>query len=468
MITNQLSYKVLIKHCQTNKEYTINYLLELYNKYNPLFQNIKITKPLLSLMSFVPLPYEFQTEYLGKTDAVKKENNIYTFTGESGDRILFANRRIPSCEQDSVPFTLPIRNNKDIELIQSNIFYYEITILNKILQKQWDSECLSIGFGTSKTLWKNQVGWTEESWGIHSDDGCLMNYNKTIKITEPWSLGDTVGIGLIYDKKYEYRLLFTKNGKIIEDEYVIKTKNNLYPMIGLDLSSPIFVNWGQQDFNFNLKSYINSNKIINNKITFLTDNIDISEYKYTPPNYTKFNIIKKKDDIKEVNINNIFKNGKAINIQYNEPSTKILNNNTISSINNLKDNSNIFKLGVNLLKDLNVNETSDMQDFYNKISPNNITNYFNSVDISNNNNLLLLNENIIEPINDKSFSDYIMNNYQDIIESFLNNNLLDIANSSINNNSKAKELVKSMVKIIKDNKDNKDNNKNDNIDDKLD
>ena len=279
---NQISYKELLRICQTNKDLAKKYITDLYERYNPIYNKLNVVKPLLCLLSFVPLPYDFDISYLSEKDQIKKLNNIYTFLGQPGDRIMYGNRRLPNYRMDSIPFTIPITIDDEVNLIQSNVFYYEVTILNTSIRKSWNNECISIGFGTKKTPYKSHVGWTKESWGFHSDDGNLMNSNQSINITSPWSLGETIGVGLVYEKKNEYRILFTKNGIIIDDTKFIKTEEDIYPMIGYDLSSPIFVNWGQKQFKFQLNNYICSNQIINNKNTFLSNSNKISDYDFIP------------------------------------------------------------------------------------------------------------------------------------------------------------------------------------------
>jgi hypothetical protein len=180
---SKISYKELLRICQTNKDLAKKYILDLYEKYIPIYNNINVIKPLQCLLSFVPLPYSFETSYLSDKDQINKSNNIYTFLGQPGDRIMYANRRIPNYDKDSIPFTIPITINDEVKLIQSNVFYYEVTILNTTIRKPWDNECISVGFGTKNTPYKNHVGWTRDSWGFHSDDGNLMNSNKSIKIT---------------------------------------------------------------------------------------------------------------------------------------------------------------------------------------------------------------------------------------------------------------------------------------------
>jgi len=369
---SEITFKELLRICQTNKDLAKKYITKLYHQYNPIYENIKVNKPLLSLISFAPLPYEFQTEYLSKNDTVNKSNNIYSFLGEPGNRILYANRRVPSCDKDAVPFTIPITTDDTTELIQSNVFYYEVTILPAHIREPFNNQCVSIGFGTNRTPYLNHVGWTEESWGFHSDDGNFMNSNRAYNVTQPWGLGDTVGVGLIYDNKNEYRLLLTKNGIIIDDNNKIKTHLELYPMIGLDLSSPIFVNWGQKKFKFELQKYISCNKIINNNITFLSRPRDITSYRFVPPQSLN----------KKINIFNFGENIK-----------KMILTEKISSISSLLENSIIDKLGIKVLqydpKTNEVNQTTTNIDISNNslntnlINNNNYyTNTYNSFDLS--------------------------------------------------------------------------------------
>lgn len=360
---NELSFKELLRLCQTNKDLAKKYITKLYEQHNPIYEKLIVNKPLLSLMSFTPLPYEFQTEYLSKNDTVTKSKNIYSFLGEPGNRILYANRRVPSCEKDAIPFTMPITSDESTELIQSNVFYYEVTILSAHIREPFENQCVSIGFGTNRTPYLNHVGWTEESWGFHSDDGNFMNANRSVNVTEPWGLGDTVGVGLIYDNKNEYRLLLTKNGIIIDDTKKIKTQLELYPMIGLDLSSPIYVNWGQKKFKFEIQKYISCNKIINNKITFLSHQRDILSYKFVPPQSLnkKINIFSFGDNIK-----------------------KLILTEKISSISSLVENSLINKLGIKVLqydpKTNEVNQETTNIDLSNNINP---SNWFNNINTNN-------------------------------------------------------------------------------------
>ncbi len=404
---SEITFKELLRICQTNKDLAKKYITKLYHQHNPIYENIKVNKPLLSLISFAPLPYEFQTEYLSKNDTVNKSNNIYSFLGEPGNRILYANRRVPSCDKDAVPFTIPITTDDTTELIQSNVFYYEVTILPAHIREPFNNQCVSIGFGTNRTPYLNHVGWTEESWGFHSDDGNFMNSNRAYNVTQPWGLGDTVGVGLIYDNKNEYRLLLTKNGIIIDDNNKIKTPLELYPMIGLDLSSPIFVNWGQKKFKFELQKYISCNKIINNNITFLSRPRDITSYRFVPPQSLN----------KKINIFNFGENIK-----------KMILTEKISSISSLLENSIIDKLGIKVLqydpKTNEVNQTTTNIDISNNSLNTNLinnNNYYNAIT----NNVDISSSTVFKWVNSPS-STYVTNidkNFNTINTSYISNGI---------------------------------------------
>ena len=402
----EITFKELLRICQTNKDLAKKYITKLYNQHNSIYENITVKKPLLSLISFVPLPYEFQTEYLSKNDTVTKSHNIYSFLGEPGNRILYANRRVPSCEKDSVPFTIPVTTDANTELIQSNVFYYEITILPAHIREPFSNQCISIGFGTNRTQYLNHVGWTEESWGFHSDDGNFMNSNKAYNVTQPWGLGDTVGVGLIYDNRNEYRLLLTKNGIIIDDNNKIKTHLELYPMIGLDLSSPIFVNWGQKKFKFELQKYISCNKIINNNITFLSRPRDITSYRFIPPQSLN----------KKINI-----------FSFSENIKKMILTEKISSISSLFENSITDKLGIKVLqydpKTNEVNQTTTNIDISNNSLNTNLinNNYYNAIT----NNVDISNSTVFNWVNSSSSTNLtnIDKNLNSINTSFISNGI---------------------------------------------
>ena len=157
----KLDFKTLMMDLQRDKEKAKKYLTNLINSHLPIYKNLEITKPLISIFNFYPLPFDFQTDYLPDHHKILNKNNIYFFVGKPSDRILFANRRLPYSSKDPIPFSFPITINNKTKIIQSNTYYYEVEIINKQFRKSWDNECLSIGYGCPSTHTFAQVGWTE-------------------------------------------------------------------------------------------------------------------------------------------------------------------------------------------------------------------------------------------------------------------------------------------------------------------
>ena len=285
MSLEDISYKELLLKIQTNKELGILYFKILFNKYYKKFNytELIIEKPLSSIMGFYPLPDNFNIEILQKHDAVLQKDNTYFYCGEPGDRMLFANRRLPVIGKDPVPFMFPINKKNTTKIILSNTFYFEVKILNKQFRKGWNNECLSLGYGSTRTSYKAQVGWTEKSWGFHSDDGCYINNNKSVIFSQKWELNDIIGVGLTYLSKTKYKIFLTKNGLIVNDEqYITCDDEEMVPMMGFDLSYPVFVNWGFNEFIFDLEKYVSSSNILSAFNTFLSKKEPLSNYSIIP------------------------------------------------------------------------------------------------------------------------------------------------------------------------------------------
>ncbi|GJJ69644.1 Ran-binding protein 9/10 [Entomortierella parvispora] len=134
---------------------------------------------------------------------------------------------------------------------KSGVFYFEIMI-----DRFKGGSAISIGIA-SKDLRKNcQVGWDLNSWGYHSDDGCLYfgNGKQNIKYSFDYDEGTTVGCGVNFLDK---SIFFTLNG---EQQGVafkfLKTSIPLYPAIGLSQAgTDINANFGDQTFLFDIVRY---------------------------------------------------------------------------------------------------------------------------------------------------------------------------------------------------------------------
>ena len=348
-----MSVDTLIRSLNNDKDKIKKYIEKLYLDNNRYIENSIIPNPLTTLFNYYPLPNNLQCDYLHANEKILKKNNYYFYTGNPGDRILFANRRLPYYGKDPIPFSFPIIENNNTHIIQSNIFYFEVKLCDKAFRKPWKNECLSIGFGTPSTYFKGQVGWCNNSWGFHSDDGCFIHNNNSLIVSSPWKLNTTYGVGLKYISQNKYNIFLTINGNIIDSDIQLETTEYLIPMIGFDLSVPIKINWGEESFMFDIKKHINYNNILSHKNSFFK-NPECELYKIKPCNNQKYYIFK--SNIKNIKINEFFsalKNNSSsvINIQnkedkYNNNYEEDNNNNyeeeTNESNNNYQENNNEY------------------------------------------------------------------------------------------------------------------------------
>ena len=278
---------------QKDKTKIKEYIFDLYKKYIPIYEKLYIEKPLISIVSFYPLPCEFQIDYLNEENESIRTNgkNNYQLHGDSGDRILFGNRRLPMYDIDPIPFSFPITENNITRIIQTSTYYFEVTI-GKRFRKPWANECVAIGYGNPSANYNSQLGWCSKTWGFHSDDGIFIHNNVPKYFTNPWKKGETYGVGLKYLSKGNYLLFLTKNGFIVNKEIHIQTYDVLLPMISLDISLDVKVNFGQENFQFNLRNYSNDNKILSYKNMFFTS-YSIKAYFIKPTKSNKIIINKK-------------------------------------------------------------------------------------------------------------------------------------------------------------------------------
>lgn len=257
-----------------NKKMYEDYLKYLLEKYYNINDNIINNNPFLHFSCFYPLPNSLEISFYENEDKIIQENNIYEFIGiPSNNRILFANRLLPNSNTDPIPFTLPIKINQNtVELINSNCFYYEITI-NQRMRESWDNEIISIGYGSITTPIRCNPGWIPDTIGYYLNNGSIQYNQIVIKECGPiCKIGDTLGAILVYISPNNYKVFFTFNGSLIINENYnndISIKSHIVPIIGYNHSCKIKVNFGNEIFKFDIKKFCNSNFIISQNNNFI-------------------------------------------------------------------------------------------------------------------------------------------------------------------------------------------------------
>lgn len=121
-------------------------------------------------------------------------------------------------------------------------------------------ECVAIGLSTNLFSSKDRMpGWDHQSFGYHSDDGGIFHgQGDMIRRYGPsFGPGDCVGCGLEYSTR---RIFFVRNGEFlgyafdkVSEEMIDR---GLSPTVGVDTEHPLFVNFGEQSFRFDLRTFV--------------------------------------------------------------------------------------------------------------------------------------------------------------------------------------------------------------------
>jgi hypothetical protein len=264
------NYKINKNLYEQYIKFLINQFYNFNKKYNVVINNLYLT-----YKSFYPLPTTLVTEDYTLDNKIAKVDNTYYLEGKPGIiRILFADRFIPHNDTDPIPFTFPVIINNQIELLNSCVYYYEVTILENMLEP-WSNETISIGYGTTDIPINTNPGWMSNSFAYYLADGTFQYNQLLIKNVGPsCKTNDTFGAGIIYLDLNTYKPFFTYNGSLIIIDQIenIVSKNRLVPIIGFNYSNKIKVNFSNEEFKFNIKDYLYNNKIISSKNIFLNLN----------------------------------------------------------------------------------------------------------------------------------------------------------------------------------------------------
>jgi hypothetical protein len=422
VINNSLLYlniDEIIKKINKNIELKKGFIEFLYKKFNNVKKKIEPLN-ISKLLTFVPLPTKLRINHYKKM--YKEKKNHYIFQGNPGNRILATDICIPHPSISPIPFNFGYVCNNEYRIITSNFYYYELSIDKKQYRQPWNSQCISIGFGSIlNLLGSKQVGWNNNSIGIHSDDGRYFYCSpKGKEYMGGFGPGDTIGAGLIYISKDKYKPFFSLNGILCQELKEIILKGRLIPQIGYDYSHGISVNFGNKPFKLKVKKILSPNTVISTNNYFINNSFDIGDSYYYKSLYS------------------IFKKNK-INIKYNN----YVNNNYVDSdeTDDSQNENNISEyVPLSLTNNiLFANNNSEINEIIPEINEN--IHEINEIIPEINENIPEIYENI--PIDTISISPININQVQtDIITTTLDN---IVSNVSYNNST---QMGTSLVNIF--------------------
>ncbi len=375
-----LKFNEIIQETKKDKKFPLEYLKDLIN-YNIDFlkQPISCSNPLSAIRSFMPLPSRFLlSELYSGPNKIIKYGDEYQFHGKAGHRILFSDKLLPFSKKNSdvkypIPFSFPLYNNETVEILQSNIYYYEVTLTNTInlTDHEEPSPCVSIGFGTKLTPFDSHVGWYANSVGYHSDDGTVrvnQSDKSANKVSKNWAPGDIGGAGVIWFGENKVKYFFTLNGKVIwMSNEVFELSQNIFPIIGYDHPNSIQVNFSNNKFKFDLKKMIanHSSQIISTENSFI-DGYDIGVFLNEFPSVKQnkkmidiANLIGKPiSELSYITLNDALNISGPINpngiLSLNNPSNFNNLNNFINLNNSNNSNPIVMDAHANILNNLNL------------------------------------------------------------------------------------------------------------------
>jgi hypothetical protein len=250
-----LKYK-LDNNLFNNNELLKKYLNYLFFCFFDISCNIISSNYILSLKCFHPLPTKFLILSFDINDKISAIDNILEFNGKpNGNRIMMGNRILPHNIFNPIPFTFPIYSRNEVKLVNSNIFYYEIEILEPT-RNSWENQTIVIGYGSIKSKVNTNPGWYQNTFGYHLDDGTFQYNSICIKNFGPkCDEGDIIGAGIIYIDNNKYKPFFTYNGILLSNNLpIIEIHHEITPMIGYDSPNKVKYNFSNYEFKFDIES----------------------------------------------------------------------------------------------------------------------------------------------------------------------------------------------------------------------
>lgn len=269
---NFINLEKILDIYKFKKDLILKYINEL-NLYFNNFYNKNIQLSHYYLLTQLPTKFNIYNHISGLFSEL---NDRYIIENNNiKNNLLITNYVLPHIDLCPIPFLF----TDGTKYIISNIFYYEVSISK--FRDSWDNETVNIGYGTIYNKFtNNNAGWFLGSIGYHSDDGYIYFEGFQMKKLETYSFYDTVGVGIEYIEQDIYKFFFTKNGKLLYKTKKLSINGYLAPIMGLEHSGKISVNFGKNSFIYDLSKYKKTNNNVlstNNK--FLNNSYNYNIFK---------------------------------------------------------------------------------------------------------------------------------------------------------------------------------------------
>lgn len=160
------------------------------------------------------------------------------------------------------PFVAPFYSPNDataVHLTPRFVSYYEVSILAGPSAKS-PTDCVAVGVATESFDWHTRMpGWDVSSFGYHGDDGGIFHSSGGMlkKFGPSYGRGDVVGCGIDHVMR---GIFFTLNGEFLGYAWTGLPQDvlerDMFPVVGIDTNDLIHCNFGNEPFQYDLKSLI--------------------------------------------------------------------------------------------------------------------------------------------------------------------------------------------------------------------
>lgn len=292
-IFTYLNIDILLKIFSNDRKLFEKYFKSILKMLNYTFYDDIIFDNLsLNFLNLYPKVQEFEINHLIESnEIVLIKPNRYIYNGDTfskSNSFIFSKYVLPHPKNSSIPFTINMIQNEKIVFTNSNIFYFEIFLDVFNFREKMYNEIIQIGFTNTYDKLSDLEFGKKNSFGFDFMKNVFLYKNNTYDLPINISKGDIIGIGLRYVGLFEYSIFLTHNGNYIDFfEYSIITSSLLKIILNLKSSTGLKLNFGEEEFCFDLNNINMCNKLI-----FFTK-FNFTNTGYNDDTYIVKNIMKK-------------------------------------------------------------------------------------------------------------------------------------------------------------------------------